>query len=154
MLFLRNHKLDNRLLIRKLMRNSKKKKKKPIIICHYLYALKYGNRSHNMYIRHCKQIAMTRQTQTYIYRLIIFFPFTPILLNNGQIMFSRPLTSNIFFLRPKQTGHCLLWSTGTFSRSRRTVRFLRVTQAWPCFGINWNPPLYNWSESCHPRLED
>lgn len=108
-------------------RNSKKKK--PIIICHYLYALKYGNRSHKMYIRHCKQIAMTRQTQTYIYRLIIFFPFTPILLNNGQIMFSRPLTSNIFFLRPKQTGHCLLWSTGTFSRSRRTVRFLRVTQA-------------------------
>lgn len=73
MLFLRNHKLDNRLLFENSSKRNSKKKKKPIIICHYLYALKYGNRSHKMYIRHCKQIAMTRQTQTYIYTDWSFF---------------------------------------------------------------------------------
>lgn len=122
-------------------------KKKITYVIIYMYkSLKIE--SHEMYIRHCKQIVMTRRTQTFI-QTDHCFPFTPILLNNGQIMFSRPLTWNIFFLRPKQTSHCLLWSTETFSRSRRTVRFLRVTKAWPCFGINWNPPMYNWSESCH-----
>lgn len=56
-----------------------------------------------MYIRHCKQIVMTRRTQTYI-QTDHFFPFTPILLNNGQIMFSRPLIDMKHFFPQTKTN--------------------------------------------------